>query len=304
MNAYTLIIDENVSDVLAFDFKSFLEKDNIHTEKIVYISKEYPGLPDDRIIIHLLNKNTIMLTSDRPFHNKILEKGLLSYYYNGDSFYPGRIKGMKTIERVHKKDLVLDDSYLPAPMENRSIVMCLPERQLIKMRTKRRRIRRYFGGLDHMSEAAVTISLIPKGQGIIIGIKIKISSSIGIKALDASQNYFEEKHPAYPAGELALCYGLMLLLQLMLHQVKTTVYYDTNYISDIFENSGEEITGFWNWLMKSFDNIEFIPTYKGYNLEWLRKKLAALKSKGSNEILKGYFGKAMENFRSMLDDAV
>ena len=56
------------------------------TSRCLLIGKQHPGIPDVQIIHHLLDKNTIFVTSDRPFHNRVLSKGLNIYYVSAHPF--------------------------------------------------------------------------------------------------------------------------------------------------------------------------------------------------------------------------
>lgn len=91
----------------------------------------------------------------------------------------------------------------------------LPETeiQLKKLRTKRRRIRNYFEGIDNISNIDVSLSKRDSKDKLLIGIKIRAISNNGIKSLDASEIYIIENKNQ--DNNIYLCYALIALLRLM-----------------------------------------------------------------------------------------
>ena len=67
------------------------------------------------------------------------------------------------------------------------------EKCLKKLRTKRRRIKSYFGGVENMEQVSITVSFKSVRSLMLIGVRFKISSKSGVKALDASESYICEK---------------------------------------------------------------------------------------------------------------
>ncbi len=287
-----IVVDESVLDEIVDHFQKYLIKKGYKNFETLFISKVHQGIPDGQILQHLLNSKTIFLTTDRPLHNKVLSQGLKSYYVIKNTFISRKLNGIKNKNYAfHKNDLNLKDNYHLPKTDIRSILLPSSEKGLKKLRTKRRRIRSYFGGQDHLDQVAITVSWEPLKSSTIFGIKFRISSNVGIKALDASENYISDEIEPENRNIVAFNYALILSIQLMLHFVKTQVYYDAPKIEDPLLNlqNGHQspYLMLFTELKKNFNNIEFIPSTKGWFVERLRAKLRDLSKYKSNEIVAG-----------------
>jgi hypothetical protein len=290
-SAKMVIVDEGVSDGNLMRFKRFAEEKGLEIFYYQFIRQLYPGMPDGQILYHLLNATTIFITSDRPLHNTVLTKGLESYYLDEETITGKPLRGiqLKADVGTNKKSQSLQESYLPPKTEIRSLLLSDSPQRLKKLRTKRRRIRNHFDGLDHLEQVAVTVSWQRLGPRILIGVRIQVSSNIGLKALEASESYTAETIPSGYCSIGSLSYALMLVIQLLLNSVKTVVYYDSARI----DKSALPVTGldgllyqnFFERLSESFEHLEFVPVAKGRHMEALRKKLVQLvNSRNTNEI--------------------
>ena len=65
-----LVIDESVSSRQVDAFIRFCAKRRIVCESQLRLAESHPGISDDLVIHHLLGPQTLLLTTDRPFHNK------------------------------------------------------------------------------------------------------------------------------------------------------------------------------------------------------------------------------------------
>lgn len=293
MSKKQIIIDESFPNNQVESLSKHLKRKNIKYSNFYFISQKHPGMPDQQIIQLLLNKTTVLITMDRPLHNTVIKKGLKSFYFNGDNFSLKPLKGVKPIKLPPqvKKDLQPKAQYAEQKTEIRHLVLPKAERNLKKLRTKRRRIRNYFGGIDNMDMAAVTVSFESFKSSMLIGIRIKISSNTGAKALDASESYISEEVKPENRAIIAMSYALILPIQLMLNHVKTIIYYDTRTFTepDIFQSNGElnQYQFMYKKLLESFPKIEFQPSAKGFFIERLRRKLDDLSMFSSNEIVQG-----------------
>ncbi len=288
-----IVIDESIQDSQIEKISNILKRDGIDRADFLFIAKEHPGMPDYEIIHFLLNESTVFITNDRPLHNTVLDKGYKSFYVDGDRITAKRLEGIRTIKlpKHIKKDLQPKDNYHEPKTEIRHLLLPKSNKSLKKLQTKRRRIRNYFGGTDNMSLAAITVSYKPLGSSILVGTRIKISSDTGVKALDASESYVEEKVD-FKDGELvALSNALILAIHLMLNHVRTIVYYDGHKITNpdqYFSGNAEQHYQFvFQKLTGSFTQIEFTSSTKGFFIERLRKKLDNLAVRNTNEILPG-----------------
>ena len=288
-----IIIDEAFPDNRVDMVSKLLKNKGINYSSFYFISQKHPGMPDYQVIHFLLNESTVFITTDRPLHNTVLKKGFKSFFFNGDNFSSKTIKGVTPIKLPPqiKKGLQPKTLYEEPKTEIRHLVLPSSEKNLKKLRTKRRRIRNYFGGTENMEMVAITISFNSFKSSALIGVRIKISSNTGVKALDASENYFREKFDPEYSEIIALCYAMILPIQLMLNHVKTILYFDTRTFEEPSKYQSDETEGQYHYmyskLIDSFSQIEFTPSAKGLFIERLRRKLNDLSMSNSNEIVKG-----------------
>ena len=298
-----IIVDEAVSEELGRQFLSFLRKKGHDGLDILFISKDHTGMPDSHIVHHLLDHSTFFLTTDRPLHNAIVAQGLKSYHCGHGRFFSKKIKGIKNkiLTPLKKEALVLKGNYHPPKTEIRPYLLPAAEKSLKKLRTKRRRIRNHFGGYDNLDLVALTVSWKALDTSTLFGLKIRISTSIGKKALDASENYFRDQIAPPYRSIAAINYGLILSIQLMLHGVETIVYFDSpkmtnpaHHLSGDDQSSAAKLLA---TLHENFSDIKFIPSTKGRFIERLRTKLEDLSAGSSNEIVPGYMFEILKNVK-------
>ena len=82
------------------------------------------------------------------------------------------------------------------------------------------------------SDGAFATTFKERGTETLIGIRIRIASNVDLKALDVSESYLLETIAPKQHGLVSICHALVLLIQLMLHPVKTFLYYDANQMDD------------------------------------------------------------------------
>jgi hypothetical protein len=287
-----IVVDEAVSNEMVVRFQTYLTNKGYKNLDTLFITKKHQGMPDGQILHHLLNSKTIFVTTDRPLHNKVLSQSLKSYYVNKNTFISRKLKGITNKNYIlHKNDLNVKENYHLPKTDIRSLLLPSSEKSLKKLRTKRRRIRSHFDGQEHLNQVAITVSCESNKLSTLFGIKFRISSNVGIKALDASESYIRDKIVPENRTIVALSYALILSIQLMLHFVKTRVYYDSPKIDDpLLYLKNEHQTPYsmlFAELTNNFPNLEFIPSTKGLFVERLRAKLGDLSKYNSNEIVAG-----------------
>lgn len=303
-----IIIDEAIPNNQLDNISNLLEREGINYSSFYLIAKENQGIPDYQIIHLLLNKSTIFFTADRPLHNTVLSKGYKSYYFNGDNFSPKTLKGIQTIKLPAqiKKDLQLRDYNNEPKTEIRHLLLPLSEKSLKKLRTKRRRIKSYFGGAENIEQIAITVSYKPSKSSMLIGIKFRISSNCGVKALDASESYISEKIKSENREIVALNYSLILAIQLMLNHIKTSIFFDTQRFEDpqkyLYKENQDQYQFMFKKLAENFKQIEFMPSAKGLFIERLRRKLEDLSISNNNEIVHGKIFEIENKIRQFYSD--
>lgn len=296
-----IVVDEAISEESGRQFLSFLRKKGYDGLDILFINKEHTGMPDSHIVHHLLDHSTFFLTTDKPLHNAIIAQGLKSYHPSHGKFISKKFKSIKNKELtpLNKEALVLKDNYHLPKTEIRPYLLPSAEKSLKKLRTKRRRIRNHFGGYDNLDLVALTVSWKALNTTTFFGLKFRISTNIGKKALDASENYFCDQIAPQYRDIVAINYALILSIQLMLHGVETIVYFDSPKMTNpVLHLSGEDQSPhakLFATLHENFSDIAFIPSTKGRFIERLRAKLEDLSVGNSNEIVPGNMSEILSN---------
>jgi hypothetical protein len=290
----TLVIDECVSGQQLKRFEAYAEDKGIIFNNALNVSAQYSGMPDAQIIHHLLDQHAILLTNDRPFHNKVLSKGLKSYFVDDERVTHKTLPGIsvKPDTPLTQKTKVLKSNYRHTSPEIRALLLPSSAKDLKRLSKKCRRIRNHFDGLDNLASVAVTVSLQAFNGAQLIGVKIRVSSTVGIAALDASESYTLEPCAREQAGLVALNFSLITVVLLMLNSVKTVVYFDADAISlpdicDENEALKNDHLALYAQLTHAFSQLEFTPTNKGPYLQKLRLRLFDLIRTDSNEIKPG-----------------
>ena len=138
----------------------------------------------------------------------------------------------------------------------------------------------------------------------LFGLKFRIPTNIGKKALDASENYFCDKIAPQYRDIVAINSALILSIQLMLHGVETIAYFDSPKMTNpALQLSGEDQsphTKLFATLHENFSDIEFVPSTKGRFIERLRAKLENLSVGNSNEIVPGQISEILNNVKNNL----
>jgi hypothetical protein len=299
-----IIIDESVSAAQFAAFEIFARRHNLDTSDCVFIKEAHPAIPDSQILQHYLDETTILVTTDRPFHNTVLARGLRSYYLDSEGITDQPLPGIQPKPKLTpaKNDLILKDSYEQPALELRPLLLPASPGRLKKLRVKRRRIRNHFQGQDHLDQVAVTVSWLGQGDQTLTGIRVRTTSNAGLKALDASESYLLEAIAPEQRGLVSICHALVLLIQLMLHPVKTVIYYDAHHIDNPLKRTtdGDRFRAFFDTLLECFDHLEFVPAPKGKYVEKLRRKLKQLgHDDPAGEVVPGNITEMMDKVKNM-----
>ncbi len=284
-----IIIDESVSQRQFIKVIDYLGFDDNSLPEIIDIKKSYPGIPDNEILRHLIDNNSIFITTDRVAHNKFLLKHKKSIYIDKDFVINETIlKGIKLPEKnIGRKESELKINYEIEKTNIHEKLLPKTKHQLKKLRTKRRRIRNYFEGLDNIDNVDISLSKKDKEDKMLIGIKIRAISNNGIKSLDASEVYIVENKNQ--DERIFICYVLITLIQLLLNTKAITIYYDLSEIKGNFESKlHTEFSELYRTLKSYFDQLNIKSVNKGKNIEMVRRKLCQLNEyDAGNEILTG-----------------
>ncbi|MFC1750646.1 hypothetical protein ACFL2V_17775 [Pseudomonadota bacterium] len=284
-----LVIDESVCAAQLTAFQKWQEKHHLRHQSLYFIAEHHPGMPDSRILQTVLSKQDAMLTSDRPFHNRLLKEGFSSFYIDERLTISQRaLKGIRPafLPAIH------GNNEKQAEMSSiHNLIMPDSDRALKKLRTKRRRIRNHFGGYDQLTQLSITIAR----REQLNGVRLNVAGS-SAKGIMASESYIDE--PDRDSGTASLCHALVLPLQLMLQRLETSLFYDPATIPD--PNTLDD--PFFNRLKNEFPNIKFIACPKGRHIEALWEKLASLQSSKTNEIVPSHLTVFRESVMNRLED--
>jgi hypothetical protein len=288
-----LIVDESVSQNNEIRFAQFLKNKSYKIAEYLNIREKHPGMPDFQILNNYIDNASIFLTSDRPFHNKVLSKGFLSFYINEQEITGKYLKGIsiKPDVLMTKMNSTIKENYHPPSPEIRQFILPMSSSKLKKLTTKRRRIRNHFGGLENIDEIAVSLSLKPMKSKLLIGIKLQVSSNTGLKAITGSESYILEDSKNETLIILPIIHALITVVRLMLHSIKTIIYFDSCKIEfdreKILEADFSPYYHLFLALEKCFSNLTFNGVSKSTHIEMLKRKLNDLSIHKTNEITQG-----------------
>jgi hypothetical protein len=300
-----VVVDESISTAELDRFRAFAERQGLQVSEWILVRERHRGIPDREIVRGLLDATSVLVTRDRPFHNTVLSKGLRSYHLSAEAISARQLPGIDVLADLPfaGKERPLREDYAPISTPIRALLMPTSEKRLKRLTTARRRIRNHFGGLESLDEVAVTVSWRPLGAQSLIGVRIQVSSRVGVEAILASERYVAEALPSEDRGVAALCHALTLVLQLLLHSAKVVVYHDQEKIPAALAAARSRAPGrfdaFFEKLRGCFERLTLVPVAKGRHLEALHRKLEQLTSSKTNEIQTG----CLEELRKKVSEA-
>ncbi|MBA3603366.1 MAG: hypothetical protein H0W50_06945 [Parachlamydiaceae bacterium] len=291
------IIDEGISESTAA-FKSFLVWLGTRPRNFIFLSKVHPGIPDIEIIDKLLPKYQNLLTHDRVLHNRAIAEGFksLTLDTNGNltnKSLPG-IKLKKLQPPSMRKEI--EENYLQKPSDevcllNSRLLNSFSQKCIEKIRTKRRRIRSYFGDVANIASIDFTIASENISKAVIGGYFLKINARKSLKALmHASEGYCLDETCAHILSPIF--YALSYLYCLHLTQVPVTLYITCpqalelcktlKTIGTVQDNPVKQSV---QLLLLHLTNVEFMPCVKGPFFERIQAKLDQMKHRKTNELV-------------------
>jgi hypothetical protein len=200
--------------------------------KFVFLATEHPEIPDIEILDKLLDARSALLTQDRVLHNLAIARGFRSFVYTPESGLTDRRLARVSVsdKRLPVSSGALRDSYAHrSDPQAQAITGCLASflsaHQLKQFRTKRRRIRAYFGSADNIAATALTIGQRRTSRGILGGYMSKVDARHGVKSLlPAGESYFLDR-TSVDEPLHATCWALFHLFQLQLQSYPLTLYH-------------------------------------------------------------------------------
>jgi hypothetical protein len=187
-----VIVDECVSSQSELFVRFGQECGSEGAMNYLFLAKEHRAVPDDIILTQLLGPDSVLLTMDRVLHNRACRLGLRSYTLDETgAVVCNPLRGLPIEEAPRVRPDVVPKSDYAHPA-NRIATACkagLTEKDFQRYRTRRRRIRSYFGSEENLARVALTIGSERHTRGQISGFFLAIAGNHGKKGLRASEGY-------------------------------------------------------------------------------------------------------------------
>jgi len=294
MKPIRVIVDNAINDESPL-WTSFQKWLGNRPAEYVFLEKAHKGIPDVEILDKLLAANDILLTVDRVLHNRACAQGAVSFTLNAQ----GQLqrKPLKEVDLPKGKTAAsvikeLKDDYTTTPSElTLKLTNGVSEKDLKAFRTRRRRIRSYFGSAASLSNVAITIGAAIVKNKMLCGYVIKIAGNSGMKGLRASEGYCtmsaQTYDPAYPVIH-ALCASFYLHLD----QAPTDLFIipeeSLNLCKTLISAAPESVPRAsrraLQEMLRGIPQLKLFPCVKGYFFENMEQKLQQLSNFRSNEI--------------------
>jgi len=294
MKPVRVIVDNAINDESSL-WQAFQKWLGNRPAEYVFLEKAHKGIPDVEILDKLLTKSDILLTVDRVLHNRACAQGAASFTLNAQGQLQRKplqevdVPKGKTASSVIKE---LKDDYTTTPSElTLKLTNGMPEKDLKAFRTRRRRIRSYFGSAASLSNVAITIGATIVKNKALCGYVIKIAGHSGVKGLRVSEGYCamsaQVYHPAYSVIH-ALCASfylhldpaptdLFIIPEESLHLCQTLIGAAPKSVSQPSHRALLE-------MLRGIPQLKLFPCVKGYFFENMKQKLQQLSNFRSNEI--------------------
>ena len=194
--------------------------------KYVFLSKEHRAVPDDLILTQLLGPDTILLTTDRVLHNRACQAGFESHTLDETGQMVCKPLDSLPTQRppTAQSGVLLKSDYVhPGNPIATACKAGLTEKDFQRDRTRRRRIRSYFGSEQNLGKVSLTIGSERTARGLISGFFLAIAGNHGKKGISASEGYAVpsamENEPAH-----CLLHAVREVYILQLEQVPIDLY--------------------------------------------------------------------------------
>ncbi len=311
-NIVRVIIDECVGpeSKLMQRFRQMLGPSS--AVEFVWLAETNRGIPDVELR-RLLGPEAILLTTDRVLHNQVCDLGLRSYTLDEQGnlrrrTLPG-IRAARPLPPPSRGELKSDYVHPGHPLA-RALKHGMTEKAFERYRTRRRRIRSYFGSEANIASVALTMGA--KGakgtaKGWLCGYFLRLAGKTGVKGLQASEGY--SVSPAVePSPAWCVIHALRELYLLQLESVPTQIYVIPPASLALCENlvkqpDGGETTAEGECLrrlLKGLSAVQIFPCAKGPFFERMERKLQQLANSSSNELVEVDFDRIISEIHKAL----
>jgi len=263
--------------------------------ELVRLAESHRGIPDVELLRRLLGPDTVLLTSDRVLHNQVCALGFRSYTLDQQGNLRRkklpRIRAPKPVASASRGELKLDYVHPTHPLAQ-VLKQGMTEKAFERYRTRRRRIRSYFGSESNIASAALTIGAKGTTKGWLCGYYLRLAGKSGVEGLQASEGYSNSPAPeARPAW--CVIHALRELYLLQLETVPTQIYIIPPASHALCERflkqadvAGTTTEGkALRRLLKGLAAVRVYPCAKGPFFERMERKLQQLAHSQSNEFV-------------------
>jgi hypothetical protein len=289
-----VIVDEGIgeSSPLWQRFRAWLGH---RSAEIVWLKALYPAIPDVEILDKLLTPETVLLTQDRILHNRALHQGATSLTLNAAGQLtrkPLPLDARRLRAQAPSVVKTLKSTYQHEPHPIALQLSADRSPKVLKAeRTRRRRIRSYFGSVDTIAKVAWTIGSRHDQGHVLCGYVVHIEGKQGVRGLRASEAYGLDPAMA-PDPAHALVHALCEVFHLHLEHVKHEFFIIPR---DVFELA-QQMTGplpvtssplhrVLHQLWQALCHKQLTPCVKGRFYDQMQRKLEQLTLSESNEIV-------------------
>jgi len=290
------IIDEGVTKSSA-TYKAVLRWLAGREAFYIFVSKEHRGISDTDIIEKLLPLSKNLVTKDRILHNRAIAMGfnslILDEYGTLTNQKISYVSGTRALPLSLEKDLQV--SAMPNPYRENCpftniLVNTLSQKNIERMRLKRKRICSYFNDESNIKSVEITIVSEAHSGAEIGGYTIQINAKNALKPLkNASVGYCLDETTAHILSPVM--FALTHLYSLYLKHVPITIYLSSPdalercqkiKMSDQEEGSIERVI---KLMFNHIPKIEFKPCLKGFFYDHLQNKLNQIKYEWTNDLV-------------------
>ena len=262
--------------------------------EFLWLAQAHRGIPDVELR-RLLGLETILLTTDRVLHNQVCELGFHSYTLDEHGNLRRRelpgVRAPKQISVPRQGELKSDYVHPPYPLAQ-ALKHGMTEKAFKHYKTRRRRIRSYFGSAHNIASVALTVGATNTAKGSLSGYFLRLAGKAGIKLLQATEGYSVSSARAEDPA-CCIIHALRELYLLQLESIPAQIYIIPPASLALCESLMKledgcpttEAGKCLQRLLKGTATAGILPCVKGHLFERMQRKLQQLTSARTNEVV-------------------
>jgi len=247
------------------------------------------------ILDKLLTPQTVLLTQDGLLHNRTLRQGARSLTLNAAGQLtrkplPLDARRVRAAAPSVLKTLQPSYQHEPHPIALK-LSAGLPPKVLKAKRTRRRRIRSYFGAVDNIAKVAWTIGARRHQGHLLCGYVMHVEGHRGVKGLRAAEGYGLGRHAAPDAAQclvFALCEVFELHLEAVPHAFFIMPQASYDLARELMEPPLAQrapLHTYLHHLLQAIPDKQLFPCVKGRFYKQMQIKLEQLVTSVTNEVV-------------------